>query len=140
MKNSISIDLTKEFIRYGIVGGISFLVDFSVLYLFREIVLANTGKWGVYFAAAIGFTAGLIVNYFLSLMFVFLSAKNYKKGKDIKSFMIFSIIGIIGLGLTELGIYVGTDLMHINYLIAKIIITAIILLWNYGGRKLLIFR
>ena len=46
---------------------------------------------------------------------------------------------MIGLGLTELIMYLGTELLHISYLIVKIAADAIVLVWNYVGRKVLIF-
>ena len=54
------------------------------------------------------------------------------------AFLIFTVVGVIGLGLTELIMYIGTELLHISYLIVKIA-AAIVLVWNYVGRKVLIF-
>lgn len=50
------------------------------------------------------------------------------------------MIGIIGLFLTEVGMYAGVELFNMNYLPAKIIVAALVLIWNYIGRKVLIFR
>lgn len=151
--------LLFEFLRYGVVGGIAFLADFGSLYLAKEFLLKNV-NYGLYYATAIGFIIGLIVNYVLSLKFVFTQAKDQGKGRDFKSFAIFAIIGLIGLGLTELGMHVGCitlkseldtcltsiggiislDLVKYGYLLVKCIVTAIVLIWNYAGRKIIIFR
>ena len=148
-----------EFLRYVVVGGIAFIVDFGSLYVFKEFVFKNL-DYGIYISTAIGFILGLIVNYILSLQFVFTQAKDQGKGRDTKSFAIFAIIGIIGLGLTELGMYlgcdllksqldssltyisdyVGYDLVKYGYLLVKCFVTAVVLLWNYAGRKIIIFR
>ena len=78
------------------------------------------------------------MNYVLSLTFVFRRKDNCGSGKSVAAFLIFTVVGVIGLGLTELIMYLGTELLHISYLIVKIA-AAIVLVWNYVGRKVLIF-
>ena len=134
------IKLFWEFFRYAVVGGIAFLVDFGTLYVFREFVFGSWEKAGLFAATAVGFVAGLIVNYILSIVFVFKSSENRSSGKSFKDFLVFAVIGLIGLGLTELGMYAGTDLLKWHYLITKIIVTALVLIWNYAGRKIFIFN
>lgn len=128
-----------EFIRYCFVGGFSFLVDAGTLFLCNEYILPNI--WGkLYFSTACGFLTGIAANYILSLLFVFDVGKKQKRGRNVKSFLIFVIVGLIGLALTEFGMYVGADILKLNYMIVKVIVAAIVLVWNYGGRKILIFR
>ena len=52
----------------------------------------------------------------------------------------FAVIGAIGLLLTEGGMFLGYQLLHINYMIVKLFVAAFVLLWNYGARKILIFK
>ncbi|MEQ8198812.1 MAG: GtrA family protein [Clostridiaceae bacterium] len=133
-------ELLREFCRYLLVGGTAFLVDLALLYLFKNYVLFNWAETGVYISTAIGFIGGLIYNYILSLFFVFESAKEKNRGKSIEAFIIFSAVGVIGLFLTEIGMYVGIELLEINYLIVKFLVAGIVLFWNYCGRKVLIFK
>ena len=79
------------------------------------------------------------MNYVLSLTFVFRREDNCGSGKSVAAFLIFTVVGVIGLGLTELIMYLGTELLHISYLIVKIAAAVIVLVWNYVGRKVLIF-
>ncbi len=132
--------LVKEFARYLVVGGTAFLVDYGVLYLSKTYLFQSLGDSGVYLATALGFLAGLSYNYILSLVWVFQSAKAQNKGKTVGAFLVFAVIGAIGLLLTEGGMYVGYQLMHINYLIVKLFVAAVVLLWNYGARKVILFR
>lgn len=138
MKNMSKLHL--EFIRYLIVGGSAFIIDFTLLYLFKSYIFNELGTTGVYISTAIGFIGGLIYNYYLSIMFVFEGAKQNNNGKGFVPFLIFSIIGIMGLVLTEFGMYVGLELIKINYLIVKIFVAGAVLCWNYLARKILIFK
>ncbi|MEA4870356.1 hypothetical protein SDC9_126520 [bioreactor metagenome] len=132
--------LLKEFARYLVVGGTAFLVDYSLLYVFSHFVFQNLGDIGVYLATALGFVGGLLYNYLLSLHWVFQSAKDRNRGKSVGDFLLFAIIGIIGLLLTEGGMYVGYQVMRVHYMIVKLFVAAVVLLWNYGARKIMIFQ
>jgi len=133
--------LFHEFFRYVLVGGIAFLVDFGVLYLSKTLFFPHMGHTGILLAAALGFTAGLIFNYIFSLLFVFKQIDENVKRRKIRSFVLFAVIGIIGLLITELCMYAGVYMFGQKwYLIVKIFTAGIVLLWNYAGRKALIFK
>ena len=127
-----------EFLRYAVVGGVAFLVDFGTLVLAQELYLKRFAC-GVYIATVLGFVAGLAVNYFLSLRFVFTQPKDLGRGRSFGAFLVFGVIGLFGLAWTELGMWVGIELLDWNYRIVKVIVTGAVLLWNYLGRKLLVF-
>lgn len=131
--------LIGEFLRYVIVGGLAFVADFSALVAAQELVLKQY-TWGVYAATVVGFVVGLVVNYALSLSFVFTQEKDRGKGRSFGAFVAFGIIGLIGLGWMELGMWIGVELLTLNYKIVKIFITGVVLMWNYLGRKILIFN
>ena len=120
--------LLSQILRFGVVGGIAFLIDYGVLILCKEVFHIN-----VLLSAAIAFTISVIFNYILSIKWVFdVSQKKSSK----KTFLLFIIFSIIGLGLTEIIMYVGTDLININYLIVKIIATGIVMIFNFITRKI----
>lgn len=133
------IKLFWEFFRYAIVGGIAFLADWGTLFLTKEFVFKGDTTPELFAATAAGFIIGLVINYILSLVFVFRSSDNQNSGKSVKAFIIFAVIGLIGLGLTELGMYAGVYLLKWHYLITKIIVAGIVLVWNYCGRKIFVF-
>jgi len=128
-----------EFLRYILVGGIACVVDFSVLYVCREFIFQTT-PYGLYIATACGIIVGLIVNYTLSLCFVFTQAKDRGKGRSVGAFCVFGGVGFVGLALTEAGMWAGVEVLNVNYLIVKLGVTGVVLFWNYLGRKVLIFR
>lgn len=131
--------LTGEFGRYLIVGGTAFIIDYGLFWFTREYVFGAEGL-GVYFATAAGFIAGLVYNYILSLVFVFRSAREQNKGKSLRAFILFAVIGVIGFGFTEAGMYLIYDLLHVNEYIARLFVAGAVTLWNYAARKILIFK
>lgn len=121
-----------QFFRYIFVGGVAFFVDFSSLYLLTDFL-------GVYYliSAALAFILGLITNYLLSITWVF----NKRSFDNLTvEFGLFSFIGIIGLGLTEIFIWFFTAELGMYYMISKIITAILILFWNFFARKLALFR
>jgi gtrA family protein len=140
-KKSELIKLIKEFMRYLVVGGTAFLVDLGILTLTKNFIFYSLGETGTLIATACGFIAGLIYNYILSIFFVFEKSKEKVKGKQLKSFLVFAIIGVIGLGLTMLGMHIGITIFGDKYYaIIKVFVAGVVLIWNYVGRKILIFR
>ena len=129
----------SEFLRYCVVGGVAFLADFGTLVATQELFLGNY-FWGVYVSTVLGFCVGLAVNYVLSLLFVFTQKKDRNKGRSVGAFLVFGIIGLLGLFWTELGMWLGIEFLKWNYMIVKVLVTGAVLVWNYLGRKLLIFN
>jgi putative flippase GtrA len=120
-----------QFFRYIFVGSIAFIVQFSSLYALTSIL-------GVYYliSAPIAFILGLIANYTLSIYWVF---SKHKFNNMWSEFMIFSIIGVVGLGLNEAFMWFFTDFLGLFYLISNIFAAALILFWNFFARKLTLF-
>ncbi len=128
-----------EFLRYVVVGGIAFVVDFATLVACQELYFERF-SWGVYVATVAGFCTGLATNYILSLLFVFTQVKDQGKGRSLGAFLTFGVIGLLGLFWTELGMWVGIECLAWNYMIVKVLVTGAVLVWNYLGRKILIFK
>lgn len=154
-------ELLLEIFRFLIVGGIATIVDYAIFYLFRKWILPPSligGKvWdntSLTIATGLGFCFGLLINWLLSISFVFKQLEDKEKSTSGKSFLIFTIIGLIGLGVTELGVLLLVNLFPtikifntVTFLnlawkewVAKVIMTLIVLVWNYLGRKLIIFK
>lgn len=131
--------LAGEFLRYVVVGGLAFVVDLGALVLAQELLFGNFAL-GVYWATALGFVVGLTVNYALSLRFVFTQEKDRGKGRTVSAFLVFGLIGLLGLWWTELGMWIGVSVLGGHYVPVKIVVTGVVLLLNYLGRKILIFN
>ncbi len=133
-----------EFLRYAIVGGVAALIDMGVLALFKEVVFGGSEKVSVIIlSTTAGFFAGLAVNFILSRIFVFTSEEQHSKDKGWKGFLLYALVGAIGYGLTVLLMWVGTNITGragFWYLLVNCVVKGIVLIWNYVGRKILVYR
>lgn len=145
-----------EIFRFLLVGGLATLADYAVFYLFRQWLLpagivGNT--LSLIIATGLGFVVGLLVNWALSVSFVYRQVRDEKEARSKRSFVIFTVIGVIGLALTEIGVLllerlvpeftlfgVTEFLLPWNEWVAKVVMTCIVLAFNYVGRKLFIFK
>lgn len=137
--------LIMEFLRYVIVGGVSALVDMGVNYAMLFYILGGTkdDKGLVAASVAAGFVVGLTVNFILSNIFVFKSDEQREKGKTARGFLIYVAVGVIGFGLTELLTLLGTLVIGdsgIWYLALTCFVKGVVLVWNYVGRKIFVYR
>ena len=135
-------DLINSFFKYLIAGGIAFVVDFSTFELCHRLL-------GIHYllAATIGFSLGLLITYICSNKFVFSQRK--MADKQAAEFTIFAIIGLVGLALTNLFMWVFVSLCSEVWVmlgvgafaaeLAKLVTEGIVLLWNFGARKVILY-
>ena len=120
----------KQIKNFLLVGFSVFLIDYILLYILTDIA----GIWYL-LSATISFIVSTIYNYFMSMRFVF-------KGRDDRSkkneFTIFFILNLIGLGINTLCMYVFVSKLKMHYMIAKILVTGIVMVWSFISRKLFI--
>lgn len=120
--------LFQQIFKFGIVGGIAFIIDYGIMVISKELL-----GFSILLSAGLGFTISVIFNYIASVKWVFNVNKDKNEKKNFILFMIFSVIGLI---LTELIMFVGTNIINISYLIVKIAATAIVMVFNFITRKL----
>lgn len=121
-------NLLKQIIKFGFVGGTAFFIDAGILLLLT--------KLGINYLIAniLSFSVSVIYNYILSMRFVF----NVKETNPQKNFFQFIILSIIGLGINELIMKICVEKLLISVLIAKIIATIIVMIYNFITRKILL--
>ena len=123
--------LLQQILKFGIVGGSATLIDYGLLIFCTEVLEIN-----YLISSAIGFSVSVIFNYILSVHWVF-DTKGNPYGQK-QQFAVFIILSLIGLGLTELLMWLGTDVLGIYYLLTKIGATGIVMVYNFVTRKLLL--
>lgn len=122
-------NLLMQFVRYFFVGGIAAVVNISLLFVLTDLCNIN-----YVISNIIAFIFGLIVNYCLSKKMVFINENSVNK---VFEFIMYAIIGFIGLGIDTLMLWIFTDKFKIYYMLSKIISTMITFIWNFVARKIL---
>lgn len=117
----------KKIIRFGIVGFIATIIDFVLLFIFKELLNIN-----VIIANTLSFTISVIYNYIASIKYVFDVDK--KKNRKIQ-FILFIIFSVLGLILNNLILYLLTSRLNIYYLLSKVIATIFVMVFNFITRK-----
>lgn len=121
----------RQFAQYVCVGGLAFGVDIAALFLLTE-------KVGFHYisSASIAFVLGLATNYILCVAVVF----DYRALQNrAHEFVIFSLIGVAGLLLNNLLIFLFTEFLGFYYLVSKAGAAVFILFFNFFLRRLLLF-
>ncbi len=77
------------------------------------------------------FSLAVVVNYVLCLVFVFNNAQN-----GFKQVVIFVITSFIGLFLNQLVMWIFVEILLLHYMIAKIGVTGIVMIWNFVTKKM----
>ena len=121
-----------QFVRYGLVSVIALAVDFGCMVLLVELFSIH-----YLVAATVSFISGLAVNYLLSRAWVFTERKYESR---VKEFIIFTSIGIVGLLLNNSIMWLAVERIGIYYIFSKIIATILVFFWNFGLRKMLVFK
>lgn len=122
--------LMGQIIKFGFVGFLCFFIDYEVMVFLTE-------RFGVDYrlSCGISFTVSVIVNYLLSVTFVFETDKEKKKTGE---FVIFVILSLIGLGINEACMWLAVEFAGVHYKLSKIGATAVVMVYNFISRKLFI--
>ncbi len=146
--------LMEQIMKFGVVGVVCFLIDFAITMvistLLRNYAGMETGMAAL-IAAFFGFTISVIINYILSMKFVFARKEDMDRRKE---FVIFTILSLIGLGIHEVIIFVSIEFFHMveNSIYtfvpmekmspstvtagAKIFATGVVMVYNFITRKI----
>lgn len=146
--------LMQQIIKFGAVGVFCFLIDYLVLFVCKEFL-------GITYmmSSVISFTVSVVVNYILSVTFVFETKKDANKQKE---FVVFVVLSLIGLGINQVIMWFGVEIairewvagwynsmtengilysivgfvMRYDYMFIKIIATGIVMVYNFITRKI----
>lgn len=120
----------REFARSALVSLVSFALDFFVCMLIVE----RTGM-NYLVAMTISFTLGTILNYVLSILWIF----GRGPGRWHMEFLAFLGTAGVGLILNGVAMYCFTSLCQIHYLISRVLSSTLVFFFNFACRKFLIF-
>ena len=120
--------LMPQIIKFGVVGGTAFFIDYGLLLFFTDIC----GIWYL-LSSFLSYSISTVFNYWASMKFVFKGKEDMGKGKE---FTIFVTLSLMGLGVNQVGMWGFVDGFGMDYTWAKIIVTAIVMVWNFITRKI----
>lgn len=120
--------LIAQFMKFGIVGVIAFVIDYGFMVLLTEV-------FGVPYliSTTVSFIISVIFNYFASMWFVFKRKDDMSRRRE---FIIFVVLSVIGLVINDVFMWLMVDFLFIDYRISKIVVTFIVAVWNFVTRKI----
>jgi len=127
----LRIRLVRDLAGYAAAASAAFLVDFGLFTVQLTLL-------GVPYlvAAAISFSVGTVLLYWGSTRYVF----RFRRLEDSrKEFWAFLFIGVAGLAVNLLVVYLLVEYLKLHPLIAKVAAGAITFLANFGFRRFLLF-
>ena len=125
--------IVVQFFRYFCSGGLAFIVDKTLFVVTHYFTLHLNNYW----ATSIGFVAGIIITYLLSIFWVF---DERRMKNTLFEVLIFVAIGIVGLGLMNFFMWIFTVQMAIpNDFVCNLLSTALVTLWNFIAKKYILF-
>lgn len=133
-KKILNSKLGQQILKFGAVGFLCFFIEYVLLILIKEVL-----GWNVILANTIAFTVSAVVNYILSIVFVFDTDKKANKGKQ---FIIFFLLAVGGLIINNIVLKLGTLVLDTfwnrSYIIVKPFATGVVMVYNFITRKLFI--
>ncbi len=122
----------KNLSKFTVVGVVNTVIDFSVFYLLYNV-------FGVYYVLAhVGaFFIALANSFYFNAIWTF---KNLKKDQLFRQIFLFVLIGVIGLALSSLTIYVVGEWFLSNMYAAKVVAMFVSFAWNYAGSWFFVFK
>ena len=120
--------LIAQFMKFGVVGVIAFIIDFGVMVFLTEVFAVP-----YLISTTIAFTVSVIFNYVASMRYVFVRKDDMSRRRE---FIIFVLLSVIGLVLNDVFMWLLVDFFFIDYRISKIITTVLVAIRNFVSRKI----
>jgi putative flippase GtrA len=118
-----------HFVRYLLVGGTTFVIDFGILYVLHGHLKLNLGA-----SASVSYWVSIVYNFVLNRYWTFDAREKDSLARHLSTYLILLIFNYL-FTVTFVSI-VGA---HINYIIAKAISVALTMVWTYPVYKRYIF-
>lgn len=130
----------RQFLSYLVVGGTATVVEWALFWYFVYPL-----KWDQNNGLAVAYTISTLANMVLGRLLTFKNADIIHKSSNclfnlIKETFLIYLVSAVGCVLNILFLDLFTDVFHMNSMIAKVLVTGILLFGNYFARKLGIYR
>ena len=118
-------------LKYGIVGSIAFVIDYSVTALCVRIfplLIANT----------LGFTVANIANFLMAHTWVFAGRHAFRSLWH--AYLAVLSISIVGLAINDAVVWTLVEVLGLSLFPAKVGATIVVLFWNYFARVAIVYK
>ena len=121
----------RSLARYFAVGGAAACVDIGLFMLFA-------GALGLPYlrVAAATFVLATLVNYLLSVRFMFVSGQRFRRRWELA--LVYAV-SAVGLALNAAILWVAVEVAGLGLLAAKLTATGMVFFWNYIARRRFVF-
>ena len=127
MRAALAHPNTRQFLKFALVGFASLAVEYLFLGYFLQALSMD-----YLLATTIAFIISIVVNYILSMKYVFSHKENMSRKRE---FTIFAVLSAIGLGLNDLYMFIGVSLLNVGTMAMKLISTFFVTWYNYFSRR-----
>lgn len=127
MRAALAHPNTRQFLKFALVGFASLAVEYLFLGYFLQALSMD-----YLLATTIAFTISIVVNYILSMKYVFSHKEDMSRKRE---FTIFAVLSAIGLGLNDLYMFIGVSLLNVGTMAMKLISTFFVTWYNYFSRR-----
>jgi putative flippase GtrA len=117
--------------RYFLVGGAAACVYIGLFALFAKVL-----DYPYLRVATASFVLATLVNYWLSVRFVFVSGQRFRRRWEVA--MVFAV-SAVGLAFNAGMLWLAVEYAHFELMVAKLTATGMVFFWNYFARRVLVF-
>lgn len=121
--------VARQFLRFAAIGAVATAVHYAIL-----IALVEGAGMDLLPSTSIGFIAGAVVSYTLNRRYTFETSQSFGRG-----LAMFIAVGFVGLGLNGLIVSLLAR-AGLLYILAQMIATGLVLIWNFAAARLVVFR
>ncbi|MGE3855859.1 MAG: GtrA family protein [Dehalococcoidia bacterium] len=132
MIRALHAALDREVVRYGIVGASGVVVDLLLLSLLHEVAGVP-----LLIANVVSFSAAVASNYRLNSWWTF---RTREQRSHMVGGALFVFAAVIGLGISEAGLWLITERLGIHYVWTKLGLVGVVFAWNFLFNSAVTFR
>jgi putative flippase GtrA len=129
LQQLLARDVVRDFLRFATVGAVATAAHYAVM-----IALVQFGGVDPVTATVCGFAVGAVVSYTLNRRYTFAVRPAYMRG-FLKFAIVIGIGAVLNAAIVALFIRFG-----LHYMVAQVIATCVVLIWNFAGARLIVFR
>lgn len=120
-----------KFFKFGLVGILGLIIDFSLTYLCKERL-----RWNRYLANSIGFISATTSNYYFNRIWTFQS-KDPNLGQQYSSFV---LVALVGLAINNTVLFLFEKHTRLGFYGAKVVAIGVTVIWNFLANYFITFN